>query len=287
MICMDVYCCSSKISCNSYKSDGLVSFRLIETKTGILAEKWDATGIQWIFLLSGSLVVGTQRGNIEINAGEMFLLPVEKFILSVVTDSNLIYFTSDRPTEFCVRTLANLPECRRHGHELPDKLRIASLLDKFLKLLMIYLRSGLDCKNLFETKQQELFMLLGACYSSEELARFLLPLTLRKDNDLKKFVIENCSKAKGVHELALLCGYSVGGFKRLFKEMFNEPVYRWMLQQKANNLRVRLAGKNVNIKEIIDEFGFSSPAHFTKFCKQWLGMVPTKYIKTQHDMMEF
>ena len=34
-------------------------------------------------------------------------------------------------------------------------------------------------------------------------------------------------------------------------------------------------------EEIIYEFGFSSPAHFTKFCKKWLGMTPTKFIEEQ------
>lgn len=287
MMCMDVYCCSGKISCNSYKNDGLVSFRLIKAKVGELADKWNATGIQWIFLLSGSLVVKTPTFRIEINAGEMFLLPVDKFVVSVVTDSELVYFTSDRPTEYCVKMVANLPECRHRDSEALTKLEIVPLLDKYLSLLMIYMESGLDCKYLFETKQQELFMLVSSCYAPEKLACFLSPLTSRKDNDLKKFVTENCSKARNVQELASLCGYSVGGFKRLFKEMFHEPVYRWMLQQKANNLRVRLAEKNVNIKEIINEFGFSSPAHFTKFCKQWLGMVPTEYIKKQQNNMEF
>ena len=47
----------------------------------------------------------------------------------------------------------------------------------------------------------------------------------------------------------------------------------------ADRLKDRLSGEDVNLKVIFYEFGFSSPAHFTKFCKKWLGMTPTKFIE--------
>mgnify|MGYP002139751058 CR=1 FL=1 len=68
---------------------------------------------------------------------------------------------------------------------------------------------------------------------------------------------------------------------RAFKEIFDEPIYQWILGKKADRLKERLSGEEVNLKEIIYEFGFSSPAHFTKFCKKWLGMTPTKFIEEQ------
>lgn len=68
---------------------------------------------------------------------------------------------------------------------------------------------------------------------------------------------------------------------RAFKEIFDEPDIPMDIGQKGDRLKERLSGEEVNLKEIIYEFGFSSPAHFTKFCKKWLGMTPTKFIEEQ------
>lgn len=283
----DVFCCYDKNTCSSYKNDDSVCFKHIKSAGGIISDGWKSDGIQWIFVLSGTLEVRTQDEAITLEAGDMFLLPVEKYAVISIEESELIFFTSDRPTEYCVTMLAELFENVREVEERFVKLKIVNPLDKFLSLLMVYMDSGVDCKYLFEGKQHELFMVIRACYTEEELVSFLYPLTLRKDSDQRKLIIDNCSKAKNIQELATLCGYSVGGFKRLFKEIFNEPIYRWMQQQKVNSLKIRLREKDVNLKELIDEYGFSSPAHFTKFCKQWLGMVPTQYIKKQQKEIEF
>ena len=104
---------------------------------------------------------------------------------------------------------------------------------------------------------------------------------MHKEGDLKKLIEDNCLHVKSVAELAQICGYSVSSFKRAFKEIFDEPIYQWILGKKADRLKERLSGEEVNLKEIIYEFGFSSPAHFTKFCKKWLGMTPTKFIEEQ------
>ena len=283
----DVFCCYDKNTCSSYKNDDSVCFKHIKSAGGIISDGWKSDGIQWIFVLSGTLEVKTKDKEITLEAGDMFLLPVEKYAVISIEESELIFFTSDRPTEYCVTILAELFENVREVEEGFVKLKIVKPLDKFLSLLMVYMDSGVDCKYLFEGKQHELFMVIRACYTEEELVSFLYPLTLRKDSDQRKLIIDNCSKAKNIQELATLCGYSVGGFKRLFKEIFNEPIYRWMQQQKVNSLKIRLREKDVNLKELIDEYGFSSPAHFTKFCKQWLGMVPTQYKKSQQKEIEF
>ena len=105
--------------------------------------------------------------------------------------------------------------------------------------------------------------------------------SFHKEGDLKKLIEDNCLHVKSVAELAQICGYSVSSFKRAVKEIFEEPIYQWILGKKADRLKERLSWEDVNLKEIIYEFGFSSPAHFTKFCKKWLGMTPTKFIEEQ------
>lgn len=90
--------------------------------------------------------------------------------------------------------------------------------------------------------QEELFVLMKSCYSKEQLSYFFYTLSLHKEGDLKKLIEDNCLHVKSVAELAQICGYSVSSFKRAFKEIFDEPIYQWILGKKADRLKERLSG---------------------------------------------
>lgn len=277
----EIFCCGADCGCDCYRREGQVCFRYICCDLGdILSERKDMP-LWWIFALKGEIEVSNKinAGKMILKAGEMIVLPSLDYRMRALTKVEFIYLTTERPTEYCVKKVSELePEWPEEGRS-PVKTKILPLVNSFLELLKVYLQSGIDCERLFEEKQEELFMLLWASYSKKELSSMLYSLVHHQDADLKNFILINCYRAKNVQELAQLCGYSMSGFKRLFKEIFNEPVYRWMLQQKAERLRLKLAEEEVNLKEVSDDFGFSSTAHFTKFCKQWLGTTPTKYME--------
>lgn len=283
---LEVYTCNNKVTCRSYKNEGLVKFEFIQSEPGYVLEDRKEMGVQWIFLLEGKLQVEMPEHIVEVADREMFLLCAPIHRVKVVEKVSLIYFVSDYPTEYCAKMLSELIVKKMPAEDYLPLLPIAAPLEKFLELLLIYLNNGIDCEHLFREKQQELFMILQGTYTREEKERFLFPLTVRTDTALKKSIIENSFYARNVQELAQRCGYSLNSFKKVFKDMFNEPVYQWMLKQKAERLKDRLACEGVNLKEVINEFGFSSPAHFTKFCKQWLGMIPTKFIEKVKERQE-
>ena len=275
-----IFCCGGHVPCNNYKKDKSVYFEHVKCDIGYSPERVEKAGLCWVFLLSGCLEVSKKYETVTVKAGQMFLLPSMPVQLKSLTKTEFVWLVSERPTEFCTRLVYELPEIRKRTDFLIKELPILNPLNKFLRLLLCYLENGMDCNSLMEVKQEELFALLKHYYTEQELAEFFYFLTLRADRDVQKMIEENCLKAKNVHELAEACGYTVSGFKRVFKTLYHESVYQWMLKQKSEYLKKRLAEEEVNLKVIIDEFGFSSPAHFTKFCKQWLGMVPTKYIET-------
>lgn len=275
-----VYCCNKEATCNNYERSELVFFEQVKFDKGFVWEKWKTSGICWIFLLSGEAGVSIEDEVVFVEAGEMFLLPALKGKLKAFTPLEFLYFISDRPTEYCLKTVSELG-CLEGRGELLEILPLNQLLKGFVEMLTVYLEDGVDCRYLFEEKQEELFVLMKSCYSKEQLSYFFYTLSLHKEGDLKKLIEDNCLHVKSVAELAQICGYSVSSFKRAFKEIFDEPIYQWILGKKADRLKERLSGEEVNLKEIIYEFGFSSPAHFTKFCKKWLGMTPTKFIEEQ------
>ncbi len=144
-----------------------------------------------------------------------------------------------------------------------------------LKSAEMYYDAKLNCGLVMEAKLKEFFFLLSAYYEPEDLGKFLAPL-LREEVDFKEFVINNFDKVSTVQELAELRNMSLRVFNKLFKDTFNMPPYQWILLQKGKQIERKLAQKSIPFAEIIEEYGFSSPSHFTVYCRRQYGMTPTQ-----------
>ncbi|MCC8144815.1 MAG: helix-turn-helix domain-containing protein [Tannerellaceae bacterium] len=57
-----------------------------------------------------------------------------------------------------------------------------------------------------------------------------------------------------------------------------------MLKQKAVHIKNKLANPQITISDIIKEYSFSSPAHFTTYCKKQFGENPSKLRKELNSM---
>ena len=179
-----VYCFNKESTCNNYERSELVFFEQVKFEKGFVWEKWKTSGICWIFLLSGEACVSIEDEVVFVEAGEMFLLPALKGKLKAFTPLEFLYFISDRPTEYCLEILP-----------------LNQLLKGFVEMLTVYLEDGVDCRYLFEEKQEELFVLMKSCYSKEQLSYFFYTLSLHKEGDLKKLIEDNCLHVKSVAEL--------------------------------------------------------------------------------------
>jgi AraC-like DNA-binding protein len=84
---------------------------------------------------------------------------------------------------------------------------------------------------------------------------------------------------KTVEELAQMCKISVRSFNRKFKEAFGDSPYSWMLKQKSRVIKKRLADEKTSLKMIVKEYGFSSQAHLTVYCKKQFGETPSRLRK--------
>jgi len=111
--------------------------------------------------------------------------------------------------------------------------------------------------------------------TKEEMASFLSPI-LNRHLDFKSFILRHYQEVKTVDELAEMCHISIRSFNRKFNESFGDSPYSWMLKQKSRYVRNRLADGKIPFADIIKEFGFSSPAHFTTYCKKYFGCSPTQ-----------
>ncbi|MGV8090941.1 MAG: helix-turn-helix transcriptional regulator [Mangrovibacterium sp.] len=208
---------------------------------------------------------------------------------------NLITGLVKSPAEFVLLTFNNhrITSCKKMSLETICKqvqvkpcdysgLPIREPVLKVLESVRFYLGHWLRCIHLFDVKLYEVLFTLIIFYTKEELGRFFAPF-LSGNIDFKDFVLDNYRKVKTVEELADLHHLSVRSFSRKFKKYFGDSPYRWMLEQKSRHIKVKLMDHSVFLNDIIEEYGFSSPSHFSFYCKKHFGKSPREFRSSQED----
>ena len=153
------------------------------------------------------------------------------------------------------------------------KLTIPKSLQILMTGIVSYLTDETHDTDLWKLKHKELIWVFTRYYDVEELRSFFHPMT-DEQVPFRNLVLTHYRKANNTEELAELCGYGVHTFRRIFKNEFATPVYRWLIQKRAEHIKYRLSMSYIPLSDIIDEFNFSSAQHFNSFCKQYLGDTP-------------
>ena len=216
-----------------------------------------------------------------ISGGNMILLtPLSRCVCKAVSTVELIILGFGTLNHSCDKYIfQNLtPFFSLIKYEFRE-LEIRESLDRFLQLMQNYEQNQVPMADLASRKIQELFIILHAYYTSDELAMLFYPL-LGKNMEFKKLVVDYYLHVKSAGEFAELCGYSQGVFQKKFKDVFGETVYQWMQRQKAEYIKHRLMTSEVNLKELAGELNFASSVHLNKFCKIWFGMTPSEVRQT-------
>ncbi|MBK5722756.1 helix-turn-helix transcriptional regulator [Dysgonomonas sp. Marseille-P4677] len=152
-------------------------------------------------------------------------------------------------------------------------LTIKECLWTYLENLNERIKDGLKSDIFFELKLKELFLLLRAYYSKEELFNFFAPLQ-HWEQDFYSTVINNFHNVKTIKELADLTNYSISGFEKKFKRIFNISAGNWIKQQKSMAILNEISNEETPFKNICFQNGFSSLSHFNNYCKLHFGQTP-------------
>ena len=144
--------------------------------------------------------------------------------------------------------------------------------------ILSYINDKTYDPHIWNLKHKELIWVFTRYYSAEELRSFFHPMT-DEQVPFKSLVLTHYRKANNTEELADLCGYGVHTFRRVFKSEFGTPVYRWLIQKRAEHIKFRLAQEYIPFVDIIDEFNFSTPANMSNFCRKYLGDSPSNLRK--------
>jgi len=230
-----------------------------------------------IFSLEGEVLITSNSYKNKVHRkGEMVLLPRNSCCyVKVVKDCTILSCSFVQNIDFCSRfSFEHLVDYVPKNYVYDFKiLPVKEVVEMFTTLLQRCLADGLSCVHFHELMQKELFVMLRAYYTKEELACFFYPL-LGKDMGFKDFVLSNYLSIADIPEFARQLNLSVDTFKRRFKEAFGESAHKWITLRKSELIYRDLVVSEKTFTEITNEYGFSSQAYLSTFCKKYFDKSP-------------
>lgn len=232
-----------------------------------------------VFILEGSLRFSFgEYLDRTILKGQMMVLPAGSQLLGrAVEESSLIVIRLLETKQLCDCYSLDMLLHEKDDSFIPELyyLDIKERLSSFLSFMDECVGDGLKCIFYLDLKVKELFFILRAYYTKEELLGFFY-LLLSRDISFSDQVLRYHYKAKTVQELADILHYSISGFQKRFKKVFGVSAYHWMKEERLKSIFHEINSTLKSFKEISDDHGFSSPSHFNDFCKANFGATPGK-----------
>lgn len=227
-----------------------------------------------LFLTKGELLVNSEEyAGITLKANQFILQAIGSKIESLaMTDCELILYRFNEPFLLCDESQRELLQTTEPPL-ICAPLNMAPAMTHFIESLRYYVTDNKICGDLLKAKRSELSYILSTFYTLHELAGLFHAIS-QYTNSFHYFVMNNYTKVRNVEEFAHLGGYTVTTFRRLFKNMFNEPAYEWMLSKKKTGILEDLYHTKLTISDISNKYAFESLPHFSNFCKTHFGDSP-------------
>lgn len=265
-------------SCYNYDKGQNARLEILKVPAG----EWiirDLVDTEIVFVIDGHFTLSYGKYiDLDIPKGKILFFPPGSHVeAQVLEDTHIIVCR--------VRGVLQLCDClpleqlnREYGTKKEESfhmLHINERINTYIEHFVDCVNDGLRCSSYFSTKMKELFFMLRAYYSKEELAAFFSPL-MGKDSQFMNLMYQNYRNVKSVHELADLSLYSPSGFKKQFNKVFGTSASEWLSDQKATLIFQDLNHSSLNIKELADKYDFSSVSSFSNFCLNKFGKTPGK-----------
>lgn len=264
------------ITSRYFVSDYTVNFSLRQAKKGDSIELEDNQLNYLIFLLEGEVNVSCNEFHNHLLSSNEVIFVAQDSAFATEAYSDIKYLLLGFNNQIALFDQLGFADLNEFINErnVFSKLDIRPALQAVIESIIFYQDNKIRYQHLDDAKQKEIFLVFKTFYDKQELARFLKPI-LNQELDFKSFIIKHYMEAKNVEELSEICNLSIRSLTRKFKHFFGESPYKWMLTQKAHHVKILLADKKIPMQEIIKEYGFSSPAHFTTYCKKQFGITPS------------
>jgi AraC-like DNA-binding protein len=234
---------------------------------------------QIIFVNSGGLTVSDEDiADKKVKEGEAILVPRQSpYVFKVWKEANVLvirlgnhlnlydYLPPDLATE-------KKKKLKVKGNDA-GFLKPHQRMMEFAIMLEKHICDGIKNIRFFDLKISEFLILIQAYYDKRQLVNFYAPI-YSHDFIFSNNVFKNIDRVKTVKELANTFEYSLSGFEKKFKKIFEVSPYKWIQEQKAKKIYYEVSYGPKTFTRLSQEYGFSSPAHFNDFCKQYYGYTP-------------
>ena len=223
-----------------------------------------------------------QTSDKQLTDGCIIAIPVEyNCKIEAIKDSTLIIFRLDTDLHFCdFFSFEMLHRKKTERKKETHILQTNDMAKSYLNHLIAILNDGICCGYLLEMKLKEFLYLLGYYYSTQELKAFFISI-LNDDFEFSMLIWKNYLPTLTVGDLAKKVNYSVSGFEKRFKKVFDTSPAQWIRTQKTQAIYHEIKCSTKTFAELGYEFGFSSPSHFNNFCKKVFNDAPGSIRKKQ------
>ncbi len=92
-----------------------------------------------------------------------------------------------------------------------------------------------------------------------------------------KLLFDNYKEERNVAFYAEKLCLSPKHLSFIVKQVLGKPIYYWITRALINNIKFRLRTTNMTVKELADEFNFTTPSVLVRFFKKNTGITPIQY----------
>lgn len=273
---MAIFYVEEHFNCINYQECEKSAIDIIEIKEGETRNSVSGFN-QIIFILTGSISYTTDnQNNLKKESSKAILLPANTPItIKSEGGAKLIAIRITGISKLCdAYALTKLLYTEKYNPKNRlATLEITPMLQTFLDMLYQFISDGIRCGSYFDSKIKEMFLILRTYYEKSDILHFLYPL-LSNDMAFSDIILSNYTRVKTVSELAELTNYSLSGFQKKFKKVFNMPAHQWLTEQRMKAIFQDINNPEIALKEICSKFQFSSISYFNDFCKMQFGKTP-------------
>lgn len=289
---MKVFCSRKYLSCLYYDSDPhpMVEVMKITKET---VNKMVLSGNKIVFLLEGLIrIISQDQSETVVEKGEFIFAPVGTTIhFRATKNSQLMSVSVNGNIRLCkgfdIESLFDKAEPLPHrSQKTPHSvasLKMNRMLWDFVGVLRNALSDELLCKYYFEIKVQELFVILRAYYTKEQLRDFFYYI-LSPNMVFSEFVRANWRTYNTVQKLANAMNMSRTHFIKRFKTIFSKPPAAWLADEKTQCILEDIQEDKKTFQEIASDYGFTATSNFNRFCKTNLGETPNEIRKKMREI---
>jgi AraC-like DNA-binding protein len=273
---MEPLCVHENRKCVNY-GQCLEEWPIIEIKTNAENFEKEVTHLMVIYVLEGA--IDLSFGTVErysLIEGDLMLFPPGIRLSVGVTDrpATVVMMKIRNRIVLCDKYVFGHiwynvdSNSLRHSHlEANPQVRV------FMDLLVESITGPLGCFRYMEIKILELFYLLRAYYTPDQLAEFTQPL-VSPNAQFMYFIWNNYRKVHNVSQFARMANCSQSAFKVKFKNVTGMAPSQWLALQKARGVFHDISVGDKSFKEISQEYHFSSVSHLGTFCRKNFGQSP-------------